>query len=67
MLNKNISYFFWIQLFPSTNKEKCFLSVRESKRRKKLYLGPFARVNAREMQKFREFLSSRKFLLLKYQ
>ena len=27
---------------------------------------PFAKVYAREMQKFREFFGSRKFLLLKY-
>ena len=33
--------------------------------REKNFSGPFARVYAREMQKFREFFSSRKFLLAK--
>ena len=67
MLKINISYFFRIILFPSKNKKYffTFLSIRESKRREKFYLGPFAKVYACEMQKFREFLSSRNFLLLK--
>ena len=33
--------------------------------REKNFSGPFAKVYARKMQKFREFFSSRKYLLLK--
>ena len=43
-----------------------FAQIRESLRREKFYFGRFAKVYAREMQKFREFFVSRKFLLLKY-
>ena len=42
-----------------------FLSIRESLRRENFYFGRFAKVYAREMQKFREFFHSRKFLLAK--
>ena len=45
-------------------KKSTFMSIRESLRREKLYFGRFAKVYAREMQKFREFFRSRKFLLL---
>ena len=40
--------------------------IRESLRSKKFYFVRFAKVYAREMQKFREFFGSRKILLLKY-
>ena len=33
--------------------------------REKIFSGPFVKVSAREMQKFRQFFSSRKFLLAK--
>ena len=33
--------------------------------REKIFSGPFAKVSARKMQKFRQFFSSRKFLLAK--
>ena len=46
-------------------KNSNFLSIRESLRREKFYFGLFAKVYAREMQKFREFFVSRKFLLAK--
>ena len=46
-------------------KNSTFLSIRESLRRKKFYFGRFAKVYAREMQKFLEFFGSRKFLLAK--
>ena len=46
-------------------KKSTFLSIRESLRREKLYFGRFAKVYAREMQRFREFFVSRKFLLAK--
>ena len=39
--------------------------IRESLRREKLYIDRFAKVYAREMQKFRKFFRSRKFLLAK--
>ena len=39
--------------------------IRESLGREKFYYGRFAKVYAREMQKFREFFGSRKFLLPK--
>ena len=50
-------------LFLSGSKR--FLSIRESLRREKFYFGRFAKVYARQMQKFREFFRSRKFLLAK--
>ena len=46
-------------------KNSTFLSIRESLIREKFYFGQFAKVYAREMQKFREFFGSRKFLLAK--
>ena len=46
-------------------KKSTVLSIRESLRRKIFYFGRFAKVYAREMQKFREFFLSRKFLLAK--
>ena len=46
-------------------KNSTFLSIRQSLRREKFYFGRFAKVSAREMQKFREFFRSRKLLLLK--
>ena len=46
-------------------KKSTFLSIRESLRREKFYFGRFAKVYAREMQKFREFFVSRKFMLAK--
>ena len=46
-------------------KKSTFLSIRESLRRKKFCFGRFAKVYACEMQRFREFFGSRKFLLLK--
>ena len=42
------------------------MSIRESLKREKFYFGRFAKVYAREIQKFREFFRSQKFLLLKY-
>ena len=49
----------------TTKKKSTFLSIRESLRREKFYFGRFAKVYAREMQNFREFFVSRKFLLAK--
>ena len=49
----------------TTTKKSTFLSIRESLRCQKFYFGRFAKVYAREMQKFREFFVSQKFLLAK--
>ena len=64
--------FFFSLLFLSGSKrflkttKKFNFSVHSRKlRREKFYLGRFAKVYAREMQKFREFFRSRKFLLAK--
>ena len=55
---------FYFYLDPNVSlkqqKNSTFLSIRESLRREKFYFGRFAKVYAREMQKFREFM------LLKY-
>ena len=61
-------FYFYLEPNASLKQQKnsTFLSIRESLRREKFYFGRFAKVYAREMQKFREFSGSRKFLLLKY-
>ena len=60
---------FYFYLDPNVSlkqqKSSTFLSIRESLRREKFYFGRFAKVYAREIQKFREFFRSRKFLLAK--
>ena len=60
---------FYFYLDPNVSlkqqKNSTFLPIRESLRREKFYFGRFAKVYAREMQKFREFFRSRKFLLAK--
>ena len=60
---------FYFDLDPNVSvkqqKNSTFLSIRESLIREKFYFGCFAKVSAREMQKFREYFRSRKFLLLK--
>ena len=56
-----ISFFSLFNFYLDTNvslkqqKKSTFLSIRESLRREKLYFGRFAKVYAREMQKFSEF------------
>ena len=50
----------------TTTKEATFLSIRESLRRENLYFGAIRKsCMLAEMQTFREFFVSRKFLLLK--
>ena len=60
---------FYFYLDPNVSlkqqKKSTFLYIRESLRPEKFYFGRFAKVYAREMQKFREFFRSRKFLLAK--
>ena len=60
---------FYFYLDPNVSlkqqKNSTFLSIRESLKHEKFYFGRFAKVYAREIQKFREFFRSRKFLLAK--
>ena len=60
---------FYFSLDPNVSlkqqKKSTFLCIRESLICEKFYFGRFAKVYAREMQKFREFFGCRKFLLAK--
>ena len=60
-------FYFYLHPNASLNQQNnsTFLSIRESLRREKFYFGRFAKVYDREMQKFRVFSGSRKFLLAK--
>ena len=60
-------FYFYLDRNVSLKQQKnsIFLFIRESLRREKFYFGRFAKVYVREMQKFREFFRSRKFLLVK--
>ena len=68
-LNNKVFSLFYFYLHPNVSlkqqKNSTFLSIHESLRREKFYFGRFAKVYAREMQKFCEFFVSRKFLLEK--
>ena len=67
--NNKVFSIFYFYLDPNVSfkpqKKSTFLSIRESLRRENFYFGWFAKVYAREMQKFLDFFRSRKFLLLK--